>query len=496
MTFNSIPATRVPGQYAEFAASNLKAGLSTLNYRAILLGQAISSGTAVAKTIYSVTDEATAQTLFGLGSMLHLMAKRFFDNNKVTELKAMVTGVDTVASATGKATGSIQITSAATAAGSVILYIAGRRIETVVAVGDSAETIATAIKAKIDADFPDLPVKSTRSTDTIAFEARNAGTLGRYIDIRLNYADGEELAGGVTATITAMSGGAGDPDLSAGTPSIIDNLGDLWYQLFVNPYTDSTNLATLDAELERRFGPTLQIDGAAFSAYSGTASSILALGASLNSKQLSIVGLNDVMEQPVEVAAAITGQVAGSLATGNWAEAVPFQTLPLVGIHAPREANRFSFSTLDSFLKNGISTVATDAGGVLRILRLITTYRTNEAGGVDTTWLDVNTRFTAMFIRYDWVNYMKTKYPRAKLADDGTRVGAGQQIITPKIAKAEAVSRFRVWEAAGLVENFDLFKANLIAERDPSDVNALNWFLPTDFVNQFIVGKTQIGVTA
>jgi phage tail sheath gpL-like len=494
MQFTSIPATRVPGQYAEFAASNLKAGLSTLNYRAILLGQATTAGTATAKAIYSVPDEATAQTLFGLGSMLHLMAKRFFANNTVSELKAIVTQKDTVGSPTGKATGSIEITAAATGAGSVKLYVDGNRIEALVASGDTAIAIATAIKTKIDADFPDLPVKSTRTDDTIAFEALNVGTLGNFIDIRLNYGENEVLPAGVTATITAMSGGAGDPDLSAGTPSVIDNLQDIWYQLFVNPYTDDTNLAALDVELERRFGPTTQIDGVSFSAFSGSASSILELGAEYNSKHISIAGITDVMEQPLEVASAIAGQVAGSLAVGNGAESVPFQTLPLVGIHAPAESSRFTFAQQDAFLKGGISTLMVDAGGVVRIQRLITTYQTNPSGGVDLTWLDVNTRFTAMFIRYDWVNYLKTKYPRAKLADDGSAVGAGQVIITPKIARAEAAARFRVWEKAGLVENFDLFKANLIAERDETDVNAMNWFLPADFVNQFIVGKTQIGV--
>jgi len=66
--------------------------------------------------------------------------------------------------------------------------------------------------------------------------------------------------------------------------------------------------------------------------------------------------------------------------------------------------------------------------------------------------------------------------------------------MTPAVGRAEAIARFALWELNGLVEDIDYFKNNLVSERDGSDVNAMNWFLPCDFVNQFRVGKTQIGI--
>src|SRR6185312_3745291 len=77
-----------------------------------------------------------------------------------------------------------------------------------------------------------------------------------------------------------------------------------------------------------------------------------------------------------------------------------------------------------------------------------------------------------------------SKYPRHKLADDGTRFGAGQAIVTPKIIKAELVAQYRVDEFNGLVENGKAFKDNLIVERDPNDVNRINVLYPPDLVNQ------------
>jgi len=495
MIFNAIPQTRVPGQYAEFDVSNLRAGLSTLNYKVVILGQGTDAGSATAKQLYLISSADQAGALFGFGSLIHTQAVKFFANNSVSEVWAIATTMDPLATPTNKATGSIQITAAATGDGTLALYVAGERIPVAVSSGDAATAIAAAINAKITADHPNLPVKASVATDTVTFEAKNIGVVGNFIDIRVNYYETDETPAGVTYTVTAMSGGTGDPDISSGSPSVIDQLGDTWYPIFCFPYTDATNLAALETELDRRFGPVEQIDGVAFAAKSATQAALVSWGSSENSKQVSVTGIYDVMQTPEMVAAAICGQVAAALSVGGGAESRPFQTLPLIGINPPREENRFTFTERDALLKNGISTFNTDAGGQVRIERLITTYQTNAQSAPDTTWLDVNTRFTAMFIRYDWVTNLKNKYPRAKLAADATRVGPGQKIITPAVGKAEALARFDLWEKAALVEDLAFFKANLISEKDPQDPNALNWFLPCDFVNQFRVGKTQIGVT-
>jgi len=106
--------------------------------------------------------------------------------------------------------------------------------------------------------------------------------------------------------------------------------------------------------------------------------------------------------------------------------------------------------------------------------------------------LDVNTMFTLMYLRYDFRNTMLTKYPRSKLADDGTNFGPGQPVITPSIGKAEAISKFRQWEAIGLVEDIDQFKNDLIVQRNISDPNRLDFILPPDLMNQFRVGGVTI----
>jgi len=97
------------------------------------------------------------------------------------------------------------------------------------------------------------------------------------------------------------------------------------------------------------------------------------------------------------------------------------------------------------------------------------------------------------YLRYDIRTYFAVKYPDYKVANDGTRFGAGQPVLTPKVAKAECLARFAKWEDKGLVENISQFKEDLIVERDPENTGRLNISLPTDLVNQLRQVAIQIG---
>jgi len=119
-------------------------------------------------------------------------------------------------------------------------------------------------------------------------------------------------------------------------------------------------------------------------------------------------------------------------------------------------------------------------------------YQLNDLSAPDTSYLNLNTLLTLQYIRYDWRVYITGKYPRHKLANDGQRLGAGQPVMTPSLAKAEAVNKFRQWEALGLVENVDQFKADLVAERNIGDPDRLDISMSPDLINQLRVFATLI----
>lgn len=482
ISFNSVPTNlRVPGVYAEFDSSRAIQGLYSLAYRGLLVGQKISSGTATALTPVRVTNAEAAKTLFGSGSQLAQMVAAWLENDSLTEVYAVPLADDGSAQA---ATGTITFAGTATEAGTVEVYIGGRNADAAVASGDEAADVASAVAAAINAEA-DICVTASAASAVITLTAKNKGAAANGVDVRVSHYSDEALPAGITATIAVMSGGTGDPDLD----DLVAALGDTWYHVLAMPYTSSAALSAMKDELEDRDGPLRMIDGHLFTAAAGTHAELGTLGDTHNSPYVTIVHMHGVPTTPWEMVAA-TAAVASYY--GQIDPARPFQTLKLSGIMAPQEADRFTLQENNLLLYDGVSTFYVDADDGVRIQRLITTYKTNAAGADDTSYLDVNTRLTLMYLRYDIRQLFLNKYPRHKLADDGTRFGAGQAVITPKIGKAECVARFRKWETNGLAEDADSFKEALVVERNGTDPNRLDFLLPPDLVNQFRVGAFQI----
>jgi phage tail sheath gpL-like len=118
------------------------------------------------------------------------------------------------------------------------------------------------------------------------------------------------------------------------------------------------------------------------------------------------------------------------------------------------------------------------------ISRETTTYQYNLYGFEDDAYELVTTLATLARLLRNQRQAITSKFPRHKLANDGTRFGPGAAVVTPGIAKAELVARYRMDEFNGLVENTRAFKRNLIVERDPNNPNRLNVLYPPDLVNQ------------
>lgn len=489
ISFDNIPGPgtlRLPGAYSEIDNSQAIAGPQSIQFRRLLLGQMLATGTADPLTLIRVTSPTQADTLFGRGSMLAGMVRATLTQDSYTELQVMALEDDAAAAA---ATGTIAFGGAATSAGAINLMIAGRRVRVAVASGASPSTVATAVAAAINAvpanpDF-DLPVTATALTGTVTITARNKGEAGNGIDIRLNHYTGEETAPGITAVVTGMSGGVANPDISDAMAAI----GDAWLQTWAMPYTDTANLVALEGELASRFQWNREIEAHAFAAFDGTQGQLGTLGDSRNSPHLNIVMATSEPMPAYEKAAESMAIAAYYLAIDP---ARPVQTLEYKWCLPAAESDRLTTEERNLLLFDGIATTYVDAGGIMRTERMVTTYKTSANGASDASYLDVETLFTLMYIRHDWRDYVKRKYPRHKLANDGTRYGEGQAVMTPMQMKAEAVVKAREWETLGLVENIDDYKANIISERNASDPNRLDMLLPPNLVNQLRIVSNKI----
>lgn len=481
ISFNEIPTNlRVPLISVEINNSSAVTGPALLAYRVLLVGQKTSAGSATADTLHRVTTADAVATLAGRGSLLHRMALAYFANNASTETWIGVLADDGSGVA---ATGTLTFTGPSTAAGTLVPYIAGVRVPVGVTSGQTAAQVATAVVAAITANT-NLPVTAavggSGSEHIVTWTARNKGTNGNDIDVRMNYRAGEALPAGIGVTIAAGTTGATNPDLAG----LIAALGDQWFQVVAHPYTDDGSLDALEAELASRFSATRMIDAVAITSAAGSQATLATLGDGRNSPHSLIIvqpGDNPVTP-PAEYAAAVAGVVAYYAQIDP---ARPFQTLPVRGVLPPADADLFTRNERNLLLLDGISTTVLGAGGVLQLERLITTYQENAAGQEDTSYLSAETMFTLMYVRYSFRAWM-AKYSRHKLADDGARIAAGQAVITPGIGKAEAFAWFRSLEELGLVEDFDAFKAGLVVERNASDPNRLDFLLPPNLINQLV----------
>jgi phage tail sheath gpL-like len=484
ITFNDVPSNlRVPFVAVEFDASAAAQGPALLAYRMLIIGQKTSAGSATANTLHKVTSVEDVIELAGRGSMLHRQAVAAFASNKMTEKWIGVLADDAGGVA---AVRTITVTGPATAAGTIALYLGGRRVSVAVASGDVQNDIATAIEAALDADL-DLPVTASVATNVVTITFRHKGVVGNSYDIRDSYRDGEALPAGVSLAYASTVTGTTNPALT----SLIAAMGDSWFQILTHPYTDATSLSAIEAELADRFGSMRMIDGLAITSASGSHGTLTTLGDGRNSPHSVILAQpgENPLTPPMEFAAEAAGIVARY---GAADPARPFQTLPMTHALPPAEADLFTLEERNLQLYDGVATSRVGAGGVVQLDRVITTYQENGAGADDTAYLDATTMLTLLYLRYSFRVRVQTRYPRHKLAADGTRFGPGQAVITPLLGKAEAVSWFRQMEELGLVEGFDQFKADLVVERNVLDPNRLDFLLPPDLINQLVVTAAKI----
>jgi phage tail sheath gpL-like len=485
ISFDTIPPTvALPLFYLEFAGSR-PSQLDALVKPMLLIGQmneAAAPGTAVEGTKYLVTSAEHAETLFGVGSELALMAAAVFANFPGAEVYALPAGD---AASGVAATGTLTVSGTATAAGTIYLRVAGRLVTAGVAVGDDDEAVAASIEAALDAAAADLPVTAGVAAAVVTCTARNKGTIGNQITLSLN-AKGADAGEAFPAGISVAAGAA---NLSSGAT---DNAATVWtnplaaagayasegFDVIVLGNASSAMITALQAEVVDRWDYDRALDGVIVYAVKDSAADHLTFAAAKDSRYQTFAALKESaswLSMECEYAAAYAAQLARSVAIDP---ARPLQTLPLLGVYAGTPFDQASQNTLAN---GGCTNVAVDRAGAITI-----------ASDSTTSEETVSTPFNLSRFRRRLRNRIVTSYPRHKLADDGTPIGAGQAIVTPAIIKAAVLSEYRAMETAGLVEDAAGFKDTLQVERNEDNPNRVDVLAFPDFVDQFRIGAFRV----
>jgi phage tail sheath gpL-like len=479
-------ATPPPNPVAQISSSGAGNGATfTLTWAAAPVG--LNPGTTLPSVPIAIGTQAQADNAFGPGSEVSRMFKTFFANNFANEVWGV--GVPEPPGAVA-ASGPIAITAPPTEAGTIHLYISGEHVPINISPSDLVNEIAAAIADAVN-QTESFPVTATASAGTVTLHCVWRGVSGNDIRVDMNYygtIGGERTPIGLGITLPAtgfLTGGVGVPDFTAA----ISALGEKNFEYVGLPYTDSTSLNAWEQEYGfediGRWGWRRQLYGHIFSAKRGAYSDLLTFGQTRNSGVTSIMGFEMTSPSPAfEWVAAYVAKAQRALINDP---ARPLQTLSLNTIKLAPLQDRFDTIELNSLAESGIATQKAGSDNQPMISRETTTYQLNLYGYTDDAYELVTTLATLARLIRNQRQAITSKFPRVKLADDGTRFGPGQAIVTPGIIKGELIAEYVEDMWVGLVENLQAFKANLLVERDPNDPNRVNVLYGPDLINQLRV---------
>lgn len=498
----SIPTypanNRVPGVFNVIDAT--KANRGDVNLRSLILGQMTASGSAAPNIAVISAGVGDAQISFGLGSEAAIAVERYRALDPTGELWVVPLS-DQGGSA--KATGSIALTGTATANAVLPLYLDGYNVPVSVNSGDTATVIAgnaaTAANNFTTAAGNPLSYVGAAATGTLTFTARNAGSLGNQSTINLSSggtAQGQGQPGstnvpGVTAVITAFSGGTTDPVLT----TALANLPDKSFDFIYCPYSDSTTLGALQTFLgdaAGRWNWSQQLFGGVFTAKGGTFSARTTWSTARNDQHAAAIGAWNSPSPDWHwaidfcAACAVTIRADPAVPPGGIGGGVALSVFP------PPLANRDDFAERSTMLFDGISTYVVDQSGAVRIDRAITTYQFNPAGAPDTSYLNINVPYMlAAYCRA--VNAMiSSNFAQYGLVSDATRIPPGLKRTTAKLIAQHIIALYNSLSPA-LVQNPAEFAKNIRWQNAGGGVVKL--LQPVQLANQLIAVASDIQFT-
>lgn len=484
VSFNTIQHSRLPWMWVEF--DNSAASASVPKWKTLILGTKKQSGKADLEKPYLVSSSTAAMEMFGENSLLHRQIDAYKLNDSMNETWAYAFA--RTASASTASIDFLDKTGSRTASQAneqFVLNMGGKIVTIELDAADNASRKETWAQKLVEA----LRKNSALGVSAEVEVAENSVTvkisaLSKDDSFDDMYLAVEKSPAAFDVVVSQFQSGRQEYNFS----KLFAALGDEKFNCIVCPFTDAESLKALSDEMDTRWGGHTQNDGFVCLTTNAAHQNAITLSQSLNSQCLTLFSAYGIPDSTARINAAIAAQISRSAAIDP---AMPLQTLPLKGINAPRIEQKTRFEECNVLLNNGISTLNCTANTV-HIERALTTYKRNPSGQNDESYLSLENVLTLSYIRNDFRTYFWNKYSRYKLADDGTSFRSGQKVMTPKLAKAEAIARFNQWELDGLVQNASDFTKQLIVERNAQNRSRLDFLLPPTIMNQLVQVATQI----
>ncbi|MEO7735522.1 MAG: hypothetical protein ABIY55_31500, partial [Kofleriaceae bacterium] len=215
----SIPSNlRRPGAFSEFAFVQAGQSLIPLPLRVVIVAEKTSAGTAAVDTPIQIFDEDDGDTKFGRGALGAVLCRTAFAQTKLSGASPEIWGAPLAEPAGGTATQeTVTITTPAATSGTLMFTVAGRPVIVGVSAGDSASTIATAIKNALDAMRSLIPFTAAVVANVVTLTHTTKGANGNDAPFAL-----VQAPAGVSCTLAQSAVGAGAASITNAIQALYD----------------------------------------------------------------------------------------------------------------------------------------------------------------------------------------------------------------------------------------------------------------------------------
>ena len=492
----------VPGAYLEVNFAQGEAAGSGSATEVVLIGNKLSTGSAVVDTevygpdtLVQLQTEADAISLFGAGSELHRMFRRFTRINKDTTLRAIAV----TESAGAAATATCVISTAATGNGNIRVYAYDEFVDVAIASGDAVDTIGAAVVSAVNQmTHWGFTTSYNTGTDTVTFTAKQKGPRGNQIRIQLAITSGIGTSLSALTTDTAFSGGTTEDSYT----TALGTLATAKYYYQVSASSESTKLGALVTQINTLAAPTTGNRQRVIAGSVETLANATTLATGRNAARCEIVWSEKSPLPESEIAAhqaaIVTLFEVRPNPRTNWCNfGQDAQTSAYWQLPASRVKSAWpSRTSIKSALNNGLSPVGVNTNGSTYLVNRITTRSLN--GSVNDYRIRAAHKVSLCdFFGEDLVAKTVLQFSGKRIADDpvqGQRP-PGPQVVTPTIYKGAIFTLLTEYDGNDLIDNLAAVKAGTIVQRETSPrtrISARIPFRPIDNAEQFAIALDQV----
>lgn len=483
----------VPGNYLQIDFAQGEAAGSGSPIEVLLMGNMLSTGLATADTVVYGPDtpvqlqtEQDAINLFGTGSELHRMFRRFVKVNKDTTLRAIAI----TESAGNVATGTLRFVGTATAAGAAKLFVHDEPIEIPIAALDTASVAATALAAAINNQTHWGVTAAATATGTWGFvtlSARQKGPRGNEIRYMPQITPNIGLTIPTAIDQALASGATADSNVTA-----LATINTRKFYYIVSAAGDATQFDALSDQVEANALPTIGIRQRAITGAVGTVSATNTIstgrnaarseivwsesspwtGAELAANQAAIVTLFETKPNPRTNFASFGNDAVTS---ASWL--VP---RPRLDSAIPSRTN------VKSALNNGTSPIGVNPNGSTYLVNRVTTRSLNGSNN-DYRIRDAHKVTICDFFGEDLIAKFNLQFPGMRIMDDAPD-GApqpGPLVLTPRRARTAVFGLVDVFAGNDLLQDVDLIKNGIVIQRETSPRTRMGIRIPLRPVDNF-----------